>query len=71
MTGDIVNLRQFRKNKNRSEKQNKAAENGAKFGRTKAQKRLEETQKDGQAHKLDGHKRRPQGDVSGRPENNE
>ncbi len=67
MTGDIVNLRQFRKNKIRSEKQKKAAGNRAKFGRTKAQKRLEKSEKDSQIRKLDGHNRTP----PGRPEKNE
>ncbi|MEM7747707.1 MAG: DUF4169 family protein, partial [Pseudomonadota bacterium] len=34
MTGDIVNLRTFRKKKQREDKASKAAENRAKFGRS-------------------------------------
>jgi hypothetical protein len=41
MPGDIVNLRQFRKSKARAEKDAKAEQNRAKFGRTKGQKQLD------------------------------
>jgi hypothetical protein len=40
MSGDVVNLRQFRKQKARSEKETKAEQNRAAFGRTKAEKTL-------------------------------
>ena len=40
MTAEIVNLRQFRKTKARSEKETAAAENRIVFGRTKAEKQL-------------------------------
>lgn len=40
MTGDIVNLRQFRKQKIRSEKEKQAEQNRLTFGRTKAEKNL-------------------------------
>ncbi|MET0171354.1 MAG: DUF4169 family protein [Agrobacterium vaccinii] len=40
MTGDIVNLRQFRKQKARSEKEKQADQNRLTFGRTKAEKNL-------------------------------
>ena len=40
MTGDIVNLRQFRKQKTRSEKEKQAEQNRLTFGRTKAEKNL-------------------------------
>ena len=40
LTGDIVNLRQFRKQKIRSEKEKQAEQNRLTFGRTKAEKNL-------------------------------
>lgn len=40
MAGDVVNLRQFRKQKVRSEKEKQAEQNRLTFGRTKAEKNL-------------------------------
>ena len=40
MAADIVNLRQFRKQKARSEKEKQAEQNRLSFGRTKAEKTL-------------------------------
>lgn len=40
MSGDIVNLRQFRKNRERQEKDRKAEENRLQYGRSKAEKTL-------------------------------
>jgi DNA-binding TFAR19-related protein (PDSD5 family) len=40
MSGDVVNLRQFRKQKARSEKEAQAEQNRIAFGRTKAEKTL-------------------------------
>lgn len=40
MTGDVVNLRQFRKQKARTEKDKVAEQNRISFGRTKAEKQL-------------------------------
>ncbi len=40
MAADIVNLRQFRKQKARSEKDKQAEQNRLTFGRTKAEKNL-------------------------------
>ncbi|KQQ61674.1 hypothetical protein ASF69_03860 [Rhizobium sp. Leaf311] len=40
LTGDVVNLRQFRKQKARSEKEKQAEQNRLTFGRTKAEKNL-------------------------------
>ncbi len=40
MTGDVVNLRQFRKQKARTEKDKIAEQNRISFGRTKAEKKL-------------------------------
>lgn len=54
---DIINLRTARKQKARAEKDATAAQNRALFGRTKAQKLLEASQK-GRAEKhIEGHKR--------------
>ena len=38
---DIVNLKRFRKRKDRADKEAQAAENRVKFGRTKAEKQSE------------------------------
>ncbi len=40
MSGDIVNLRQFRKSRERQEKDRKAEENRLQYGRAKAEKTL-------------------------------
>ncbi len=40
MSADVVNLRQFRKAKARTEKEAKAEQNRISFGRTKAEKQL-------------------------------
>lgn len=40
MSGDVVNLRQFRKAKARDEKERRAEQNRISFGRTKAEKDL-------------------------------
>lgn len=40
MSGDIVNLRQFRKQKTRADKAKAAEQNRMTFGRTKAEKTL-------------------------------
>ena len=39
---EILNLKHFRKAKNRAEKRRAGDENAVKFGRTKAEKKLEE-----------------------------
>ena len=40
MSGDVINLRQFRKTKQRVEKERQAEQNRLTFGRTKAEKTL-------------------------------
>ena len=52
MTGDVVNLRQFRKHKARTEKDKRAEQNRISFGRTKAEKQLTTALNDkaGKAH---------------------
>jgi hypothetical protein len=55
----IVNLRQARKAKARAEKGASAAANRAKFGRTKAEKAVEDAQRGLADRQLDSHKREP------------
>ena len=55
--GDVVNLKLHRKRKDRAVKEEQAAENRAKFGRTKAEKALTEAERQKLAKDLDGHKR--------------
>jgi len=54
-----VNLNKFQKAKARAEKPVRAAQNAVKFGRNKAQKRLQETLNAAQVQHLDQHKRDP------------
>lgn len=54
---DIVNLRQARKARDRAEKATLAAENRAKFGRTKAEKATDKADKARAERSLDGAKR--------------
>jgi len=54
-----VDLNRFRKAKARAEKSTRAVENSVKFGRSKAQKRLQETKNAAQVQHLDQHKRDP------------
>lgn len=53
MTGDVVNLRQFRKQKARSEKEKQADQNRLTFGRTKAEKTLTSTLNEKASRALD------------------
>ena len=57
MTGELVNLRQFRKQKARTEKDKTADQNRVSFGRTKAEKQLTRTLNDKAAKALDQGKR--------------
>jgi hypothetical protein len=54
---EIVNLRQARKQKARSDKEAKAAENRIAFGRTKAERQLSEAKTGLDARRLEGHRR--------------
>ena len=57
MSGDVVNLRRFRKSKARDDKERQAAENRRLFGRGKAEKTLVEAEKRREKSRLDGHER--------------
>jgi len=50
---DIINLRQMRKQKARRDRQDKAAENSVKFGRTAGKKRAEAQEAEKQRNRLD------------------
>ncbi len=56
MTRDIVNLNRFRKARARAEKEAKAEENRARFGRTKAERQLDKATADKARSHMDGHK---------------
>lgn len=51
---DIVNLNQFRKSRRRAEKERKAAENRVHFGRTRAQRALDQSEIAAAQRLLDG-----------------
>jgi len=61
---EIVNLNRFRKQQDRAKKRVQGDENAAKFGRTKAQRALEEAQGEKARTTLDAHRREtpPDGD---------
>lgn len=54
MTGDVINLRKFRKDKLRSEREKEADANRAKFGMTKAEKNKTQAEKSLTIRQLDG-----------------
>jgi len=56
MSGKLINLRQKRKQNERTEKRKAAAQNAALHGRTKAEKTLQQAQALRAARALDGHK---------------
>jgi hypothetical protein len=55
MSAEIINLRQFRKQRARDEKAAEAAENRSRFGRTKAERALEEQSLTRAGKMLDDH----------------
>ena len=54
---DIINLRTIRKQKARADKAQRAEQNRALHGRTKAEKLKQAAEKDRAARHIDGHKR--------------
>ncbi|KQV38512.1 MULTISPECIES: DUF4169 family protein [unclassified Rhizobium] len=62
MTGDVVNLRQFRKRKARDEKETRAEQNRISFGRTKAEKNLTRALNDKATRSHEAGKRETAGD---------
>jgi len=57
MTGEVVNLRSFRKRKARDDKEAVAQVNRAAFGRTKSEKELSKAKRALEQKALDKHKR--------------
>ena len=53
---EIINLRQARKQKARAEAEKTAGQNRISFGRTKAERKLTEAERDKAARHVDGHK---------------
>lgn len=61
MSADVVNLRQFRKTKARTEKEKQADQNRLTFGRTKAEKTLTDRLRQKAEQALDaGHIEKPE-----------
>lgn len=56
MMADIVNLKQVRKGRARDEKEKRAEENRARFGRSKAAKDLQKAQSEQARRGIDQHK---------------
>lgn len=54
MSGKVVNLRTFRKQKERAARETEAAENRTRHGRTKAERRFEDSRRDAAEHAHDG-----------------
>lgn len=59
---DIINLRRARKDKARAEKETKAAENRARFGRPRRERMSTEATRELQDRKLDAHRREDPGE---------
>jgi|TARA_B110000967_G_scaffold157275_1_gene162395 hypothetical protein len=54
-----VNLKKFRKAKARADDTTRAEANAVKFGRTKAEKEVQEAHRKAHAYRLEQHKREP------------
>ena len=65
--GTIVNLRQHRKRKARSDKAKAAAQNRLTFGRTKAEKRATEMERSAENAVHEGHRLRNHPDAEAEP----
>ncbi|MFO1035165.1 MAG: DUF4169 family protein [Hyphomicrobiales bacterium] len=55
--GEVINLNRFKKQKARAAREDEAAANRAKFGRTKAEKQYAAAEAKREEKSLDGHKR--------------
>ena len=53
---EIVNLRQARKKRTRAEKEAKAADNRIAFGRSKAERKLSDKERDLADRRIEGHR---------------
>ena len=61
--GDLVNLRQARKRRDRERAATAAAENRAVHGMTRTERRKTEAEREKAARELDAHRLRPDGDA--------
>ena len=59
---NVVNLNRFRKQKQRAEKEKRAAENREKFGRAKTEKETDAADRKRLRDHLDKHERAPEGE---------
>jgi hypothetical protein len=55
MSAEIVNLKQFRKQKKRMDKKRQAVANRTKFGRTKGEMKIDQHESERAKDKLSGH----------------
>ena len=60
--GEVINLRSFRKKKQRAERVRKASENRARDGRKKGQRQIEEKEKETTVAFLEQHRLEKDGD---------
>ena len=67
MTGNVVNLRVFRKQKERAEREALAEQNRAKHGRTKLAKRLDDAERGAADRAHDGRRLAPEDDEGPAP----
>ncbi|PYE44950.1 uncharacterized protein DUF4169 [Rhizobium sp. PP-F2F-G20b] len=65
MTGDVVNLRQFRKQKTRAEDEKTAEQNRITFGRTKSEKTLTKVLNETSERRLDQGRRETSSETGG------
>jgi len=63
--GDVINLRDARKRRERAAKDAKAAANRSRFGRTRAERTRQETERERDVRGLDGHRREPSDEADG------
>lgn len=66
--GELVNLRRARKDRDRRRREDEAAENRVKFGRSKAEKQTTKAQDALEARRLDGHRLDPSTDPESSPD---
>lgn len=66
MAADIVNLRRARKARARAEREKEAEENRRTFGRSKAEKSRQTSERERTARTIDGHRREPEKPEDGR-----
>ena len=71
MSGNVVNLRTFRKRKARADRETEAAGNRARHGRTKVERTFEESRRDAADRSLDGRRLEAGSESAGDAETND